>query len=78
MKKFVEKNKYLVDLGNQIRELRNSKAWTQQTLADEADMDLSYFGEIERGIRNATFLNLVKIADALGCDVATFTKNIPK
>ncbi|MCD8041425.1 MAG: helix-turn-helix domain-containing protein [Tannerellaceae bacterium] len=78
MKKKEEKNKYLVELGKQIREVRNSKGWTQETLADKAGVTTSYVGEIERGERNVTVLTLIKIAKQLECDAATFLKNIPK
>jgi len=51
---------------------------SQEQLAFDAGVDRSYIGGIERGERNVGFLTLVKIADCLSCDVAKFTKGIPK
>lgn len=74
----MKKDKYLIKLGNQIRELRKSKGLSQEQLALKAEVDRSYVGGIERGERNVSFLTLVKIADCLGFDVAKLTKGIPK
>ena len=74
----LKKDKHLKDLGDQIRELRRSKGLSQEQLALQAEVDRSYVGGIERGERNVSFLTLVKIANCLECDVAKFTKGIPK
>lgn len=70
-------NKYLKKLGQQIRETRKQKGFSQEELAFKAGVDRSYFGGIERGERNIGFLTLVKIAQSLNCDIAKFTKGIP-
>ncbi|MCD8177968.1 MAG: helix-turn-helix domain-containing protein [Tannerellaceae bacterium] len=72
-----EEKKYLIELGNQVRDLRHSKAWTQKTLGKKAGMNRGYISDIERGARNVAFLTLVKLAETLNCDVAAFTQNIP-
>jgi transcriptional regulator with XRE-family HTH domain len=64
-----KKNPILVKLGKQIRELRKSKGFSQEDFADEAGLDRTYVGGIERGERNIATLNLVRIALALGVDV---------
>jgi len=74
----VRKSKNLIELGNQIREARKKKGLSQEELAFDAGVDRSYIGGIERGERNVSFLTLVKIAESLACDVAKFTKGIPK
>jgi len=74
----LKKDKHLIELGNQIRELRKSKGLSQEQLALQAEVDRSYVGGIERGERNVSFLTLVKIAECLDCDIAKFTKDIPK
>lgn len=71
------KNKYLVELGKRIKQVRKTKELSQEQLALKAEIDRSYMGGIERGERNVTFLTLVKLATCLGCDVAEFTKGIP-
>jgi transcriptional regulator with XRE-family HTH domain len=54
-----------VALGSAIRELRNNAGISQEYLADRSDMHRTYVGGIERGERNASFGNLLKLADAL-------------
>lgn len=73
-----KKNKYLVELGEHIRDARKAKGLSQEQLALQAEIDRSYVGGIERGERNVSFLTLVKIAICLDCDVSKFTKGIPK
>lgn len=74
----MKKSKHLIELGNQIREARKKKGLSQEQLAFDADVDRSYVGGIERGERNVSFLTLIKLAECLDCDVAKFTKGIPK
>lgn len=71
-------NKYLVELGEHIRDARKAKGLSQEQLALQAEIDRSYVGGIERGERNVSFLTLVKIAICLDCDVSKFTNGIPK
>lgn len=73
-----KKNKYLVELGEHIRDARKAKGLSQEQLALQAEIDRSYVGGIERGERNVSFLTLVKIAICLDCDVSKFTKGIPR
>jgi transcriptional regulator with XRE-family HTH domain len=53
-------------LGVVIRAQRHSQNLSQEALADAARIDRSHMGKIERGERNVTLLNLIKIAAALG------------
>lgn len=73
----MKKSLHLIKLGNQIRDIRKDKGLSQEQLALQAEVDRSYVGGIERGERNVSFLTLVKIAECLGCDIASFTKEIP-
>ena len=52
-------------LGRRIRELRDAKRWSQERLAEAAYVDRSYLAGIERGLRNPSVRNLLKIAGAL-------------
>ena len=68
----------LVQLGSRIREKRKALGWTQEELADRAQIDRSYIGGVERGERNVTFSVLCQICRALGCDVGEIADGIPE
>lgn len=53
-------------ISNRIKELRLSRSMTQEMLAEKANIDESYLGKIERGIKsNLTIETLDKIIKAL-------------
>ena len=54
-----------VILGKNVRRLRQQRGLTQEELAFEAEIDLTYMGGIERGKRNPSLLVMARIADAL-------------
>jgi len=51
--------------GRNVRRYRRQKNWTQEVLAFEARIDLTYLGGIERGKRNPSLLVIGRIAKAL-------------
>jgi transcriptional regulator with XRE-family HTH domain len=53
-------------LGKNVRKYRQQRKLTQEQLAFEAEIDLTYVGKIERGRRNPSLLVMARIADALG------------
>jgi transcriptional regulator with XRE-family HTH domain len=55
-----------VILGRNVRRLRQQRKLTQEQLAFEARIDLTYVGGIERGRRNPSLLVMARIAKALG------------
>lgn len=52
--------------GNAIRECRVSKGWSQEQLAERAQLDRSYVSGIERGQRNVSILAAMRLSRALG------------
>ncbi|HEY3813487.1 MAG TPA: helix-turn-helix transcriptional regulator [Caulobacteraceae bacterium] len=52
-------------VGDNVRRLRQAKGLTQERLAFESEIDLTYVSGIERGLRNPSLLVMVRIADAL-------------
>lgn len=55
----------LARLGGAIRAQRKERGLSQEALADAAGIDRSHMGKIERGERNVTLMNLMRIAGAL-------------
>ena len=53
-------------LAKNVRKYRQQRKLTQEQLAFEAEIDLTYMGGIERGKRNPSLLVMARIADALG------------
>lgn len=52
--------------GEQVRKLRQQRGWSQEYLADEAGLHRTYISSLERGERNVSLENIVKLARALG------------
>ena len=52
-------------LGRRVRELRHAKKWSQERLAEQADLDRSYVAGIEVGGRNPSLKALDRLAAAL-------------
>jgi transcriptional regulator with XRE-family HTH domain len=61
---------WCVIVGKNVRRLRLQKGMTQEELAFEAEIDLTYVGGIERGRRNPSLLVMVRIAGALSVPLA--------
>jgi transcriptional regulator with XRE-family HTH domain len=53
-------------LGKAVRDGRKAAGLSQEAFADAAGIDRSHIGRIERGERNVTLLNVIRIAKALG------------
>ena len=68
---------YLDILGQRIRSRRSELGLSQEGLANEAGLDRSYVGRVERGEHNLTFVALLKLCRAMKCDVASLTGGLP-
>ena len=51
--------------GSNVREVRIERGLTQERVAFDAEIDLTYLGGIERGKRNPSLLVMARIAKAL-------------
>ncbi|HEX6212401.1 MAG TPA: cobalamin-dependent protein [Methylomirabilota bacterium] len=52
-------------LGRRIQELRTARGWTQQELAEAAQLDRTYISGLERGRQNPTLGALLRLARSL-------------
>ena len=57
--------------GITVRQARESFGWTQETLADQANLNRSYLGEVERGVVMPSLATIAKLASALRTDMST-------
>lgn len=62
-----DRDEDLVRFGAAIRSRRKALGYSQEALADYAGIDRSHMGKLERGERNVTFLNIVRISQAVKC-----------
>lgn len=56
--------------GKNVRRWRGQRRLTQEQLAFEAEIDLTYMGGIERGKRNPSLMVMGRIAKALSVPLA--------
>ena len=70
------KDRLLRRLGWRLRQLRESKRWTQETLASRAGLDRSYVAGIEAGLRNPSTKALAKLARAVGVSLSTLFEGV--
>lgn len=59
-------------IGARIKEIRKELGETQEALAFKADVDKTYWNEVENGKRNVSIVNLNKIINALDVSVSDF------
>ncbi len=56
---------WLTAFGVRVRAFRSVIKVSQEELADIAGLDRSYIGGVERGERNVSLINIIKISKAL-------------
>lgn len=64
------------DLGNRIKDLRNSAGLSQEKFSLQIGMDRTYFASVEAGRRNISIYNIKKIADGLGVSLSDLFKDL--
>jgi transcriptional regulator with XRE-family HTH domain len=58
------------EFGRRVRQRRHERGLSQEALADLASLHWTFIGQVERGRRNLTLHNILKLAAALGVDAA--------
>ena len=58
----------LETFGLHIRQMRKSLGFTQEHLAELTGLHRTYVGSIERGERNISLNNILRLSEALECD----------
>lgn len=64
------------ELGRRIRVLRLELGLTQGQLGTNCDLDRTYVGSVERGERNVSLKNIIRLAEALGVDTGELTAGL--
>ena len=60
------------NVGNRLKEIRTNKGFSQEQVANNANVTPAYFGQVERGEKNVTVLTLGKICDAMNVSLSEF------
>ena len=63
-------------MGSRVRQLREAKEWTQEALAERADLDRSYIAGIETGLRNPSVKAMSKVAHGLGTSLSELFRDV--
>ena len=58
-----------------MRRIRLERGRTQEQVAFDAEIDLTYLGGIERGRRSPSLLVMVRVAEALSCEPVELLRN---
>ena len=66
----------LKELGDKVRAVRTKLDLSQEALAERCKFDRTYISPIERGQRNPSFTNLIRLAEGLDVSVSDITKGI--
>jgi len=66
----------LVAFGHAVRRLRVERGWSQERLAEEAGIHRTYVGDVERGLRNVSLVNIERLARALSVDLPTLMAGV--
>ena len=61
----MRKDPVLVEIGSRLQKLRRQKGISQEALANLAGLHRTYLGMVERGERNVTVVNLLRITTAI-------------
>lgn len=70
--------KFFLELGNLLKEAREQKGISQQTLADKIGITRNCIGNWETGRRSIDIIQLYKICDCLGLEVDELIKKVNK
>jgi transcriptional regulator with XRE-family HTH domain len=65
-----------IRFGRRLRELRQEKGWSQETLANLAEIDRTYIPGIENGKRNVSIIILERLSIVMGTSLSDMLKDI--
>ena len=66
---YIRMDEALQQLGLSIKEQRQLKGLSQEKLAELSGFDRTYISMLERAKRNPSYLNLLRLANALKIDI---------
>lgn len=70
------RDRTLVAFGRNVARIRTERGFSQDKLAEKADLDRTFVSGIERGVRNPGIKTVLRIARALNVSVADLCKGV--
>ncbi len=64
------------EVGNRLKRARQKKRISQEKLAELAELNISYIGQVERGEKNPSIETVYRICKALDIDMAKLFENL--
>jgi len=70
------RDRTLVAFGRNVARIRTERGYSQDKLAERADLDRTFVSGIERGVRNPGIKTVLRVARALNVSVAELCKGV--
>lgn len=77
MQKMSTRDRTLNQFGRNVARIRKARGFSQDKLAEKADLDRTYVSGIERGVRNPGIKTVLRIARALNTKLDELCKGVP-
>jgi transcriptional regulator with XRE-family HTH domain len=72
----LDDEEFFREIGHRLRQRREALGWTQAELARRCRLNKAYVGFLERGERNASLVNLRRIAKVLRVRLSDLLKGL--
>jgi transcriptional regulator with XRE-family HTH domain len=72
----LDDEEFFREIGHRLRERREALGWSQAELARRCELHKAYSGFVERGERNASLINLRRIAKVLRVRLSDLLKGL--
>jgi transcriptional regulator with XRE-family HTH domain len=69
-------SKAAAEFGARVRTRRQKLGKSQEVLARDCGLHWTFVGQVERGQRNISLHNMLKLADGLGVDACTLVRGL--
>ena len=71
-----ERSQALAEFGRRARAARHRRGWTLEQLGEVSGLHWTYLGQCERGRRNISLLNIIRMAEALEINPAEMVDDL--
>jgi len=71
-----KRDKLLSEFGRNVSRARNAAGFSQDKLAEKAELDRTYLSGIERGVRNPGIKTVIRLARALEVSLDQLCKGV--